>query len=66
MARLDTVVRVAAGVGAEPADLLEGLAWEIDRERWPQERPLHERSDRLVEGRRTIWVAGGWPRVGHG
>ena len=66
MPRLDTVVRVAAGVGAEPGDLLEGLAWEIDPERWPRERPLPERADRVVEGRRTIWVAGGWTRVGRG
>lgn len=57
--RLDTVVRVAAGVDAEPADLLEGLIWEIDPDRRPHERPLPERADRVVEGRRTIWVAGG-------
>jgi|GEM_PF-732313 len=66
MPRLDTVVRVAAGAGAEPADLLEGLAWEIEPERWPRERPLHEPADRVVEGRRTVWVAGGWTRVGRG
>lgn len=66
MPRLDTVVRVAAGVEAEPADLLEGLAWEIDPDRLPRERPLPECADRLVEGRRTIWVAGSWTRVGRG
>jgi transcriptional regulator with XRE-family HTH domain len=66
MPRLDTVVRVAAGVEAEPADLLEGLAWEIDPERWPQERPVPEHPERLVDGRRTVWVAGGWTRVGRG
>ncbi len=66
MPRLDTVVRVAAGVEAGPADLLEGLAWEIDPEQWPQERPPREHADRVVDGRRTIWVAGGWTRVGRG
>jgi transcriptional regulator with XRE-family HTH domain len=64
MPRLDTVVRVAAGVEAEPADLLEGLAWEVDPDRLPRERPRHPK--RIVEGRRTIWVAGGWTRVGRG
>lgn len=66
MPRLDTVVRVAAAVEAEPADLLEGLAWEIDPERLPRERHQPDGTDRLVEGRRTIWVAGGWTRVGRG
>ena len=63
MPRLDTVVRVASGVEAEAADLLEGLAWEIDPARLYRERRLPERADRVVEGRRTVWVAGGWTRA---
>lgn len=66
MPRLDTVVRIAAGVEAEPADLLEGLAWEIAPARLHGETPLRERADRVIEGRRTIWIAGGWTRVGRG
>lgn len=66
MPRLDTVVRVAAGVEAEPADLLEDLAWEIDLDLLHGETPIRERADRIVDGRRTIWVAGGWTRVGRG
>jgi transcriptional regulator with XRE-family HTH domain len=66
MPRLDTVVRVAAGVEAEPADLLEGLAWEIGTAQLHSELPLPERADRIVEGRRTVWVAGRWTRVGRG
>ena len=31
--RLDTIVQVAAGVGAEPCDLLAGMAWKLDRNR---------------------------------
>lgn len=64
--RLDTIVRAAGGVGAEPADLLEGLAWEIDPARLPRERPLPACPGRDVEGRRAFWVAGRWTRVGHG
>ena len=64
--RLDTLVRVAAGVEAEPADLLEGLAWEIDLAGFPREHPLPERVERIVDGRRMVWAAGGWTRVGRG
>ena len=64
--RLDTLVRVAAGVGADPADLLEGLAWEIDPAGLPREHPLPERVERMVDGRRMVWAAGGWTRVGRG
>jgi transcriptional regulator with XRE-family HTH domain len=31
--RLDTIVQVAAGVEAEPCDLLAGMAWTLDRNR---------------------------------
>lgn len=31
--QLDTIVQVAAGVEAEPCDLLVGMAWKIDRDR---------------------------------
>jgi transcriptional regulator with XRE-family HTH domain len=31
--RLDTIVQVAAGVEAEPCDLLAGMAWRLDRRR---------------------------------
>jgi transcriptional regulator with XRE-family HTH domain len=31
--RLDTIVQVAAGVEAEPCDLLDGMAWKVDRNR---------------------------------
>jgi transcriptional regulator with XRE-family HTH domain len=31
--KLDTIVQVAAGVEAEPCDLLAGLAWKVDRAR---------------------------------
>jgi transcriptional regulator with XRE-family HTH domain len=64
--RLDTIVRVAAGVEADTADLLEGLAWEIDPDGFPSEQPLPERVERIVDGRRMVWAAGGWTRVGHG
>jgi transcriptional regulator with XRE-family HTH domain len=32
--QLDTIVQVAAGVDAEPCDLLVGMAWKIDRDRF--------------------------------
>jgi transcriptional regulator with XRE-family HTH domain len=31
--QLDTIVQVAAGVEAEPCDLLAGMAWKLDRNR---------------------------------
>jgi len=30
--KLDTIVRLAAGVEAEPCDLLSGMAWRLDRD----------------------------------
>lgn len=33
--RLDTIVQIAAGVEAEPCDLLAGMAWRPDRGRRP-------------------------------
>lgn len=33
MPQLDTIIQVAAGVGAEPCDLLVGMAWKVDRNR---------------------------------
>lgn len=33
--RLNTIVQVAAGVEAEPCDLLVGMAWKIDARRLP-------------------------------
>ncbi|MBA3866741.1 MAG: helix-turn-helix transcriptional regulator [Solirubrobacterales bacterium] len=35
--RLDTIVQVAAGVEAEPCELLAGMVWRLDRRR------LHDR-----------------------
>jgi DNA-binding XRE family transcriptional regulator len=35
MPRLDTIVQLAAGVKAEPCDLLAGMAWRIDPSRRP-------------------------------
>ena len=32
--QLDTIVQIAAGVEAEPRDLLVGMAWKIDRDRF--------------------------------
>ncbi len=31
--QLDTIIQVAAGVEAEPCDLLAGMAWKVDRNR---------------------------------
>jgi DNA-binding XRE family transcriptional regulator len=31
--QLDTIVQVAAGIEAEPCDLLAGMAWRLDRRR---------------------------------
>jgi transcriptional regulator with XRE-family HTH domain len=31
--RLSTIVRLAGGIGQEPCELLEGLAWKVDRNR---------------------------------
>jgi transcriptional regulator with XRE-family HTH domain len=37
--RLDTIVRLAAGVEAEPCDLFAGMAWPLDRRRLHDTKP---------------------------
>lgn len=64
MLRLDTVLRVAAGVESDPGELLEGLAWDLDRGRLWDARPVAGRYEVVVGGQAVTWEAGGWRRVG--
>jgi len=64
MPRLDTILRVAAGVEADPTELLEGLAWELDRDRLWSARPVPGRYEILVGGSPVTWAPDGWRRVG--
>jgi transcriptional regulator with XRE-family HTH domain len=64
MPRLDTVLRVAAGVEADPAELLEGLCWELDRDLLWSGRPVPGRYVVTVGGYAVTRVADGWRRVG--
>jgi transcriptional regulator with XRE-family HTH domain len=64
MPQLDTVLRIAGGVDAEPWELLEGLAWDLDRGRLWEARPEPGRYEVAVAGQRVTWEAGTWKRVG--
>ena len=64
MPRLDTVLRVAAGMEADPDELLEGLAWDLDRGRLWEARPARGRYEVVVGGQSVTWKVGGWTRVG--
>jgi transcriptional regulator with XRE-family HTH domain len=63
MPRLDTVLRVAGGIGADPRELLEGLAWDLDRGRLWEARPEPGRYEVTVAGQRVTWEAGSWKKV---
>lgn len=55
MPQLDTIIQVAAGVEAEPCDLLAGMAWRLDRSR------LHDAE--TPPGCFEIKVGNRWERV---
>jgi transcriptional regulator with XRE-family HTH domain len=63
MPRLDTVLRIAGGIEAGPWELLEGLAWDLDRGRLWEERSDLGRYEVVVAGRRVTREAGGWKKV---
>lgn len=63
MPRLDTVLRIAGGVAAEPWELLEGLTWDLDRGRLWGDLPRAGRYEVTVAGQRVTWAAGTWRRV---
>jgi transcriptional regulator with XRE-family HTH domain len=64
MPRLDTILRVAGAVGADPRELLEGLAWDLDRGRLWGEVAAPGRYEIVVGGHRVTREAGGWKKVG--
>jgi transcriptional regulator with XRE-family HTH domain len=64
MPRLDTILRVAAGMEADPDELLEGLAWDLDRGRLWEARPVPGRYEVVVGGQAVTWEVGRWTRVG--
>jgi transcriptional regulator with XRE-family HTH domain len=63
MPRLDTLLRIAGGIEAEPWELLEGLAWDLDRGRLWEARSDLGRYEVVVAGQRVTWEAGGWKKV---
>jgi transcriptional regulator with XRE-family HTH domain len=64
MPRLDTLLRVAGGVEAEPWELLEGLAWDLDPGRLWEANTESGCYEVVLAGRRVTWAAGGWTAVG--
>ena len=64
MPRLDTVLRVAGGIEAEPWELLEGLSWDLDRGRLRESLSAAGNYEVTVAGQRVTWEAGGWKQVG--
>jgi transcriptional regulator with XRE-family HTH domain len=64
MPRLDTLLRVAGAVEAEPWELLEGLAWDLDRGRLWEARPGLGHYEVVVAGQSVTWEADGWKKVG--
>ncbi len=64
MPQLDTVLRIAGGAGAEPWELLEGLAWDLDRGRLWEARPEPGRYEVTVAGQRVTWEAVAWKKAG--
>ncbi len=63
MPRLDTLLRIAGGIEAEPWELLEGLAWDLDRGRLRGARPDPGRYEVVLAGQRVTRVADGWKKV---
>lgn len=63
MPRLDTILRIAGAVGAEPWELLEGLAWDLDRGRLWEAGPEPGRCEVRVAGQTVTWEAGAWRKV---
>jgi transcriptional regulator with XRE-family HTH domain len=63
MPRLDTILRIAGGIEAEPWELLEGLAWDLDRSRLWEARPGPGRYEVVVAGQSVTWEADGWKKV---
>jgi transcriptional regulator with XRE-family HTH domain len=61
--QLDTVLRIAGAVEADPRELLEGLAWDLDRGRLWEARPAPGRYEVTVAGQRVTWEAGSWKKV---
>jgi transcriptional regulator with XRE-family HTH domain len=64
MPRLETVLRLAGAVAAEPAELLEGLAWDLDRGRLWEARADPGRYEVVLAGRPVTWASGAWKPVG--
>jgi transcriptional regulator with XRE-family HTH domain len=64
MPRLETVLRLAGAVEAEPGELLEGLAWDLDRGRLWEARPGAGSYEVVVAGGRVTWAVDGWKKVG--
>ncbi len=62
-AGLETLLRVAGAVEAEPWELLEGLAWDLDRGRLWETRPDPGRYEVVVAGQRVTYEADGWKKV---
>jgi transcriptional regulator with XRE-family HTH domain len=63
MPRLDTILRIAGGIEADPREILEGLAWDLDHGRLWEARPVPGRYEVVVGGQRVTWEAGGWKKV---
>lgn len=63
MPRLDTMLRVAGAIEADPRELLEGLAWDLDRGRLWEARPPAGHYEVTVGGQRVTWEAGRWASV---
>lgn len=63
MPRLDTLLRIAGAVEAEPWELLEGLAWDLDRGRLWEARSDLGHYEVVVAGQSVTWEADGWKKV---
>jgi transcriptional regulator with XRE-family HTH domain len=63
MPRLDTLLRVAGGIEAEPWELIEGLGWDLDRSRLWEARPDPGRYEVVVAGQSVTWEADGWKKA---
>jgi transcriptional regulator with XRE-family HTH domain len=62
--RLDTILRIAAATDADPSELLEGLVWDLERNRLWDARPSPGRYEILVGGNTVTREVGGWKKVG--
>lgn len=63
MPRLDTILRIAGGIDADPRELVEGLAWDLDRGRLWDAIPAPGGYEVTVGGQRVTWEAGEWARA---